>query len=151
MSRAIIVAASKRRREEPKDPIPAIDRFQGVYFRILKKYLRERKLPNIDVLIISQNFGVLQAQDKIPYRKPTKTIGFDKETTKRLRKSNLESLENIFKERKYTEVYVNLGKEFTKLIEGFERLTSAKVIYASGPGLGPKAQHMKQYILALTD
>ena len=150
MSRAIVVAASQRRKQEPKDPIPAIDRFCGVYFRILTKYLHEGKLDNTDILIVSQDFGVLQAQDKIPYREPTKTIGFDKENTERLRKSNLESLENIFKEKKYTEIYVNLGKEFSKLIEGFENLTSAKVIYASGPGLGPKAQHMKEYILSLT-
>ena len=149
MSRAIIVAASQRRKQDPKNPIPAIDRFNGVYFRILRKYLREGKLPNTDILIVSQDFGLLKAQDKIPYREPAETLSLDKETTERLRKSNLESLENIFGAREYTEVYVNVGKVFSKLIEGFQSLTTAKIIYAAGPGLGPKAQHMKEYILAL--
>jgi len=45
---------------------------------------------------------------------------------------------------------VNVGAKFAKLIDGFEDLTTAKIIYASGPGLGPKAQHMKNYILSIT-
>jgi cytoplasmic iron level regulating protein YaaA (DUF328/UPF0246 family) len=147
MSRAIIVAASQRRVEEPKDPIPAIDRFKGVYFRILKKYLRSGKLSNTDILIVSQDFGVVRSKDKVPYRKPTNKLDFHKEFVEKARKANLKTLGRIFREKNYNEVYVNVGKEFYKLIEGFESLASAKIIHASGPGLGPKAKHMKNWIL----
>lgn len=150
MPKAIIVAASQRRKKEPKDPIPAIDRFSGVYFRVLKKYLRNGKLSNTDILIVSQNFGILRSQDKVPYRKPTGKIDFDEKCVEKAKKANLKTLGQIFKEKNYTEIYVNLGKEFSKLIEGFETLTSAEVIHASGPGLGPKAKHMKSWIIEQT-
>jgi len=149
MPRAIIVAESQRRKQDPKEPIPAIDRFTGVYFRILKKYLREGKLLNTDILIVSQKWGILKAQDKVKYNKPTNTLDF-KKSLKETQKNNLETLKNIFEKKNYDQIYVNVGAEFTKLIDGFEDLTSAKVIYARGPGLGPKAQHMKKYILSLT-
>ena len=93
---------------------------------------------------------MLRSQDKIPYHKPTNKIGFDKKFVEKARKANLKTLQRIFKEKNYAEIYVNIGKDFSKLIEGFEDLTSAEVIYASGPGLGPKAKNMKEYILSLT-
>lgn len=146
--RAIIIAESQRRKQDPIEPIAAIDRYIGVYFRVLKKYLREGKLPNTDILIISKKFGILQSQDTVVYHKPVDKLNF--EFVENSRKTNLKLLKAIFEKEKYDEIYVNVGAQFAKLIDGFEDLTTAKVIYASGSGLGPKAQHMKNYILSIS-
>jgi len=151
LRRAIIVAESQRRNTKPTSPYPAIDRFSGVYFRTIKKYLREGKLPKIDIIIVSRDFGILRSKDKIPYSLPVKKLSFDTESIGLMRETNLRKLRQIFQKGKYDEIYVNVGREFYKLIEGFEKLTSAKIIYASGLGLGPKAQHMRDWILTVSE
>jgi len=148
MLNAIIIAESQRRKQEPIEPIAAIDRYIGVYFRIVKKYLREKKLTNTDILIISHKFGILQSHDRVEYHKSTDNLNF--ESVENARKNNLKLLKTIFEKKKYDEIYVNVGVKFAKLIDGFEDLTNAKVIYASGSGLGPKAKHMKNYILSIS-
>ncbi|MEM3426518.1 MAG: hypothetical protein QXJ62_05070 [Nitrososphaeria archaeon] len=53
----ILLSASQRKSSDP-EPLPAIERYQGVFFRVVKKYLREGKLKNIDIIIVSDRFGV---------------------------------------------------------------------------------------------
>lgn len=152
MRRLIIVSESLRRLKEPSEPIPALDRFDGIYFRIIKKYRRKGKLQDTDCIIVSKSFGIICQNEKISYYKPDHidTIGYlnmNKNQIKKLRGKNLAKFKEIFDKNKYSEIFVNVGKRFMELIEGFEKLTSAKIIYASGPGLGPKAQHLKRWII----
>lgn len=152
MRRLIIVSASLRRSKEPLDPIPAIDRFNGVYFRIIKKYKREGKLQDTDCIIVSKKFGIIYPTEKVPYYEPDHINKFghldmNGNQIRKLRRKNLAKLKEIFATTEYSEIFVNVGKEFMELIKGFEKLTSAKIIYASGRGLGPKAQHLKKWIL----
>ena len=152
MKRLIIVSASLRRLEEPSNPIPALDRFDGVYFRIIKKYKREGKLQDTDCVIVSKKFGIIDQNERVPYYKPDHIdkfgyLNMNESQIKKLREENLARLKEIFAKSKYSEIFVNVGKHFMELIKGFEKLTSAKIIYASGRGLGPKAQHMKKWIL----
>jgi len=145
----MILAESQRRKVEPRTPIPAINRFSGVYFRVLKKYLREGRLPDTDIFIVSYEFGILRDKSKVPYREPVENLRFDRNIVEAKRRENLRTLERIITENRYDEIYVNLGSEYLKLIEGVEGLTSAKITYSEGAGLGPKARHMKNWILDL--
>ncbi len=156
----VIVSASFKRRRLPNEPIPALERFDGVSFRVLRKYLREGKLKNTDVAIVSLEHGILLSNDAILYDKPTLSRGtkgsgtwqsdpgFDNEQTEKLRYGNLSQLRSIIDRGKYAEIYVNLGRKFMTLVDGFEKMTDSPVVYATGKGMGPKAQHMKNWILA---
>lgn len=146
MTRLILLSASRRRSNNPKT-IPAIERYQGVYFRVLKKYLREGRLRNTDILIVSEKFGVLRPEDKVPYHKPFEgKLG--KEEVQKARQANLTKLAEIFSKKRYSEIFVVCGREFQKLIEGFQNLTNTKVVFCEGAGLGPKAQNLKEWILS---
>jgi len=143
----IIITTSYRLNKENTEPIPAIERFDGVYFRLLRKHIREGRLRNVDILIVSEKFGLIWAKDKVPYYEVHGKMGslsLDKKTTEKIRKENLQKLKKIV--NRYSEIYVNVGREYLKLIEGFEKFTTSKVTYASGKGLGPKASHMKEWI-----
>lgn len=50
----------------------------------------------------------------------------------------------MFAERRYEEIYVNIGQNYLKSIEGFEKFTDARITNATGV-LGKKAVHMKQW------
>ena len=149
MKNAIIVAASARRKKEPIKSIPALDRYDGIFFRVIKKYLREGKLKNTDIIIVSEKLGVLLQYERIPYYEPTPGKWGpikDKEKIKESRRRNIAKLTKILKN--YSTIYVNLGKDYLKLIEGFDGLTEGRIVFAAGKGLGPKALHMKKWILS---
>ena len=146
----LVLTTSIRLNEETKEPIPAIERYNGVYFRVLRKYLREGRLRNTDILIVSERYGLIWSDDKIPFYEIQGRMGFlnlDEKAIERLRQENLQKLEKILD--RYSEIYVNVGKEYMRLIKGFEKLASGRIIYASG-SFGAKAAHMKEWILSRT-
>lgn len=147
----IIVAASSRLKDKIHELMKAIDRYDGVYFRVLRKYLREGKLTDTDILIVSQKFGLLWADDEIPYYQSFPgswgSLSLNEEEINKLRRENLRKLEEIA--RQYASVYINVGKEYLQLIEGFEDFVTGDITYAKGT-LGQKARHMKNWILSKT-
>lgn len=147
--RKLIIVTTSYRVSDEKSPIPAIERYDGVYFRLLKKYKREGKLRNIDILILSERDGLIWTSKRVPYYKPRGIIGalsLDEKSIEILRKENVERLEKITK--RYTEAYVNVGRQYMKLLEGIENLSFPKITYSKGNGLGAKAAHMKNWILS---
>jgi len=144
----MIISASSRLIKEPTKPLPAIERYDGVYFRVLRKSLREGKLRNIDILVLSEKFGLVWASNKIPFHEPHPgawgSLSLSKKDMNKLRKENLQKVKKII--TRYSEIYVNVGRKYFKLIEGFEKFTTCQITYAIGKGLGPKASHMKEWV-----
>jgi hypothetical protein len=126
--------------------IPAIERFDGVYFRTIRKYIREGRMKNTDVLILSEKDGLVRSDQKLPYRKPAGKIGvltLGPTEVESARLKNLEMLTGILND--YSEIFINVGRQYLKLIDGFEEYTKAKVTYAKGR-FGEKAAHMRDWI-----
>ena len=137
------MSASQHRAPDP-DPILAIDRFDGVYFRILRKHLREGRLRGVDILVLSDTYGVLDSNDLVPLHHPSDKIA----VTEQARVSNLTKLREMLKKTSYSEIYVVCGKEFQALIRGFEEFANAPITHCQGRGLGCKARSLKDWILA---
>lgn len=136
-------------KKEPRSPIPAVERYDGVFFRQFRKYRQQGKLPHTDLAIISPKKGILLENTPLPYEEPyagkmgnLDSPDSDKQSQ---RNENLQQLNKILR-RNYSEIYVNCGQQFLQLIEGYQTLTSAKITVAEGGGLGPKAAHMKRWI-----
>ena len=54
----LILSCSQRKRKDPGF-LPAIERYDGVNFRVIKKLGRQsRLLKNLDILIISAKYGI---------------------------------------------------------------------------------------------
>ncbi|MFX0210800.1 MAG: hypothetical protein ACFFDT_32775, partial [Candidatus Hodarchaeota archaeon] len=124
-------------------------RYEGIFFRVIKKYQREGRLKHTDIIVVSERLGVLLQNEKIPYYRPVPGKWgriMDKEKIEEKRRKNIAKLSKILSD--YSTIYVNLGKEYLKLIEGFNNLAEGEIIYAAGKGLGPKALHMKEWILS---
>ncbi len=153
MKRLIMLAASARMKSEPKEPIPAIERYTGVFFRVLNKHLDKKLLSDTDIIIISSKLGVIKADERVPYIQPTKShwgiLDIKSNLLNDARSRNLERLRELTRDKEYDEVYVNVGKQYLLLIEGFEKIIKhKKIIMAQGAGLGPKARHMKEWLMS---
>ena len=63
----LIIACSQRKRSE-LNLLPAIGRYDGVYFRLLRKARREGYWPeNLDMLILSSKYGLIDLSTPIAY------------------------------------------------------------------------------------
>jgi len=138
--------------KEPKEPIPAAQRFDGIIMRVTRKYAS--KLKNVDILILSPTHGLIPPEKKIPYSQPLgggwkwNKVQFSKDKLEEARVTNLRVLKEILSKRQYCEIYVNVGKAMLQLIEGFEEMIpqNAKLTYARGRGIGPKIADMKNWM-----
>jgi len=150
MKKLIIVSGSYRVIREPKNPIPALERFDGVFIRLIRKYYKE--LRNFDILILSPTYGLIKAEEKIGFKEPIRgswrKLELSKDTVSRLRDSSLSTLQRLLTKQQYDEIYINVGKNLLKIIEGFNQIVpqTTKITYAQGPGIGPKMTHMKNWI-----
>ena len=150
MAKLIILSASSKIKTDTASPIHALQRFDGALMKQMKKYYTS--LSNIDVMILSQVYGLVAADDKIAYKKPLQgpwnKIVLDESELEQLRKSSLSTLRSSLSKKDYDEIYINLGKELLKIIQGFESMlpSATKVTYAQGKGMGPKMAHMRDWI-----
>ncbi len=142
--------AESQRRTQSKSRLPAINYFDGVYFRVLKKYLREGLLDDVDVLVLTKEEGLIPANKLVSYSTgtlgPAGRLDLPNARVRYLRRRNEKYLNRRIRSQNYSEIYVNVGREYMTLMGDIQ--TSARTTFAQGAGLGPKAQHMKNWILA---
>ncbi len=150
MKKLLIVSSSSRILKEPKEPVQAVKRFDGIMIRSIRNYVN--RLKSVDVLILSPVYGLIPPEKKIPYHEPIggswPKIEFSKTQIRIAQKVNLPTIRNILSQQKYNEIYVNVGKTMLRLIEGFDQFVpkTTKIIYAKGKGIGPKMAHMKKWM-----
>jgi hypothetical protein len=65
MSRLLILACSKRKRQADS-PLPAVERYDGPAFRVLRKYRREQDTQEPHTLIVSGRYGLIPEDREIP-------------------------------------------------------------------------------------
>jgi|GEM_PF-1392731 hypothetical protein len=152
MTKLIIVSASSKINAEPATPVPALQRFNGGFVKQIKKYYD--LLHNVDVMILSPVYGLIVADAKIVGKEPLqgswRRLVLSESDFARLRESSFETLHTVLEKKEYDEIYINLGKELLRVIEGFELAlpSTTKVTYAQGSGMGPKMTHMRDWLKA---
>lgn len=65
MQRLLILACSQRKRPEAS-PLPAIERYDGPAFRVLRRYCRLIQDSELIVYVVSAEFGLISAKKTIP-------------------------------------------------------------------------------------
>lgn len=150
--RLLIMSEAVSKRHQPKEPIPAIERYEGVFFGVVRKLKREGKLQGVDIVIVSQEYGIIGPNSKVPYyESKSKDFGsridLTKDEVEKIRRENLVKLASIIKEMHSSEIIINVGKAYLKLIEGLEDLTRAKIIQVEGRSLGLKAKKLREIMI----
>ncbi len=72
MNRLLILSCSKRKRADP-ELLPALDRYDGPAFRVLRRYLPSHGPEALDAYIISAGFGLIPSHTPIPNYDQTMT------------------------------------------------------------------------------
>lgn len=131
----LIISCSKSKTKTP-GVVPAFERYsKGQVFRSLQRANREDYFPkNLDILIISAKYGLLEWSDPIEcYNKE-----MNDKRAKELRPSIQKDLESFLDGKDYDQLFINLGKEYCETLKGFDFLKYVKVVLKPKK---PKAKH----------
>jgi hypothetical protein len=143
----LIVTCSQRKRSN-SELLPVLERYDGTFFRILRKARREGYWPdNLDVLIISAKYGLLELNTVIEKYDLRMTMV----QAKQLKPVVAPLLNKRVTVLTYTEIFLNVGKTYYEAIEGWNTALphDTTVIYASG-GIGQRAQQMRHWLIEKT-
>jgi hypothetical protein len=66
MQRLLIMACSARKRTDA-GLLPALERYDGPSFRVLRRFLAQHPADRPDTVILSARFGIVDSDDSIPY------------------------------------------------------------------------------------
>lgn len=150
----LVIGESGSRRKEPADPIPAIERYTGLSINIIKNAQKKGFGKNMDTFIVTKEKGLIPIEEPISYYP---AINFpmtytppkiSDEDLKRLKEKVRKQLEMISWDD-YSQVFVNLGRNYSFIVEEISMLKISNVTAAKG-SMGEKARQMRQWIESLS-
>ncbi len=141
MARYLLIVGCSQKKNPSCNPMKALDRYEGVNFRVIKKLREEGKIPSsLDITIISAKYGFLKADDYIDDYDVRMTI-------QRACELHSEVLSQM-KLEDYGEIFINLGKDYMPAVKGIEDLATCRILYAEGR-IGEKMSAMKRWIIRI--
>jgi hypothetical protein len=146
--RRLLVLGPSFRRRRDEGPLPALERFDGLFFRVARKYLGNVK--DVDVLVMVDDLTLVDSTTPLAYSEPVgvkwSRQKLSKEALEKARAINERILEERLKSSQYLEVFLAMGKEYAKALPDLARF-EVKVVFPTSGGPGPKAQALRQWIL----
>lgn len=141
----LLLIACSNRKIRTKGLLPAIERYDGGTYRVIRKAKREGYFPpNVDIKILSAKFGLIDADTPIPYYDQRMDRNRAVELSSQVQVKWKQSLRRT----QYAEIFINMGKTYIlatdDIIGMVERNTVVK--YAKG-GIGSKSRSMKLWLL----
>lgn len=122
--RLLILSCSSRKCSAP-DSLRALERYDGPAYRVLNKFLRAHpsEAQSLDVYILSAEFGLIPASKPIP--------NYDRRMTPQqvneLQQPTLSKLKQILHSKQYKELFISLGKDYLRVLNGYESLILANL------------------------
>lgn len=129
MRRLLILACSQRKRAEPP-PLPAIERYDGPAFRVLRRYLGLARDSGLIVYILSAEFGLIPAKKPIP--------NYDRRMTSKraddLRLSIAAVLQAAIMRHHLAEIFICAGKTYLRALDRLPETAPRSSIATGGQG-----------------
>ncbi|NJN94197.1 MAG: hypothetical protein HC875_08940 [Anaerolineales bacterium] len=136
--RLLILTCSQRKRPDP-GLLPAIERYDGPQFGVLRKFLLEEpvKAQLLDTFILSANFGLISANQPIS----NYDYKMSPQRAQALQPKVTSALEQILQANPYSDLFISLGQSYWQALVGYERLVAGEtqVTLAQGSQGGRQA------------
>lgn len=141
--RLVLIACSNAK-QKFLTPTPAIEVYDGPYFKTIRKLKREKRFPeDVKILVLSAKYGLLTLDDRI--------VAYDQKMTEariqELQSGVITKLSNIIKSEGVSELLINLGSSYLKVLTGIEESIpkSCQVKYLFGT-IVQRRKKMKEYL-----
>lgn len=131
--RSLLIITCSQRKRLGDDLLPAIERYDGPPFRLLRRFLREHSSISLNIYILSAEFGLIPSNRPIP--------AYDRRMTsaraQELKPLTIAGIKDIFSTQSYQELCICMGQDYHQAINGYEAVipfeTAIKIIVGS-PG-----------------
>ena len=138
----LLLLACSNLKNQSATLLTALERYNGGPYKIIRKMQREKTLPsNIEIKIISAEFGLIDLQTLIPLydRK------MDALRANELKLQIQTGLNQVFLRKKYIEAYVDLGQQYLLTLEEFRKPPETKFLIARGR-IGERLANLKKWL-----
>ena len=143
--RLLILGPSYRRNPDP-NPLPAIKRYDGIFYKIARKYTSK----DVDIMVMTDDLTLVEADTPLPYKPPKgKTWGqmkIPREQIEKARKKNKEILDKKLKQE-CSEIFLAMGKQYAKALPDLAQY-KVKIIFPIIKGPGSKAQVLREWLIS---
>src|SRR5262249_4808363 len=113
VSVSLIILGCSERKKNTSDLLPAIERYDGPAFRVVRKCQRESPGGLLETFILSARFGLIPGDFPIPkYNQRLKQADYS-----RLRSLISTQLVRVLNEGQPDRVFVSVGREYWSLLE----------------------------------
>lgn len=140
---ALLILACSQCKRLDDDLLPAIERYDGPTFRVLRRFLLSKPLNFPNVYILSAEFGLLSYSQLIPYYDRRMTLARARE----LHSHVITELSLILNKSPYQKLFINLGQAYFQAIESYESLVipSLDIKIATG-SLGKRLSELHDWL-----
>lgn len=128
-SRLLILSCAKAKRDDP-ELLPAIERYDGPAFRLLRRFLRSAPWQSLDVYVLSAQLGLIASSEPIPNYDRLMT----QERARELQPGVTAALEAITHAGAYQEMLVWTGTGYAVALEGYAGLMPEGLTIRSAEG-----------------
>jgi hypothetical protein len=140
---SLLIQSCSATKQNVETPVPALDLYDGYFFRIINKALRADQFrPGLDIIIISAKHGVVEPDEEIGYYDQR----MDTERAKELNDEVVNTIASHVTEDGYEKVWINLGKDYLPAVDGVEDAVDVPVDYIEGCGIGMKGKQLKHLV-----
>jgi len=138
--RRLLILACSERKIPGRVPRPALQRYDGPAFRVLRRYLREVPVTNLAIYILSAEHGLIEGEVAI--------ADYDRRMTaqraKELRPVTTANLQTILQQGRFREVFVCAGWTYRTVFVGMEK-GSTPIRWATR-GLGGRLTELRDWL-----
>ena len=142
--RLLILSCSQRKHPAP-GLLPTLQRYDGPAYRVMNKFMRVHpsEAGLLDVYILSAEFGLISADKPIPNYDCRMTH----QRAKGLQQPALSALKQILICKQYKDLFISLGKDYLRVLNGYESLIPANlnVIVSTGT-IGCKLAELRNWL-----
>ena len=129
--RCLVLSCSQAKRGDA-GLLPAIERYDGPTFRVVRKFMREApsELQDVDVFVLSAKYGLIAADKPVADYDQRMTAARARE----LRDRVLTAFQGRIAQAGFSEVFLSLGRDYRNGLNGCEALLpSGNLILSRSP------------------
>jgi len=147
LAKKLLILGPSFRRNRSSGVLAAIQRYDGLFYRVVRKYLKDFK--DEDVLVMVDDLTLIESAAPLPYCEAEgedwSKQTFSKEVLTKAGAKNFNFLDEKLRDSEYSEVFISMGKKYAAALPDLTRY-NVKTIFPSTGGLGPKAKALKEWL-----
>lgn len=139
---SLLVQGCSKSKNRPGEAVPALELYDGYFFKIIKKAMREGEFDDqLDICILSAEHGLIDSNTEIEWYERR----MDAERANELAPDVQTALRNRVTDS-YDRIVINVGGAYAQALDGVESSLDADVHYIEGDGIGFKGSILKRVV-----